>query len=251
MLVVALLPLLGLLVWQAVVVVAEPAPWLLPSPAGVVRTLIDEHSRLWYHAQPTLRATLLGFGIATISGLMIATAISLSRAIDAAVYPWVVALQAIPLLTLAPPLTVWLDYTTTQVVLATAVCIFPVIVSAVDGLRTGDPQRARALRTLGAGPAWTWRHVTLPAALPSLFSGLRMAAVYSVSGAVVAEYVGSDRGLGYLTEFATAQFQTDVAFAAITWLGAIGVGLFLLVNLVERIALPYRHRATQPRWRRS
>ncbi len=108
----------------------------------------------------------------------------------------------------------------------------------------------RAARTLGAGRAWTFTHVTLPAALPTLFSGLRMAAVFAVTGAVVAEYVGADRGLGYLSEFSTAQFQTARSFAAIALLAVIGMAFFGAVGLVERLVLPHRRHAVRPNWRR-
>ena len=247
----ALLPAAGLLAWQAVIWIFAPRPWLLPTPAQVADVLWNERSRMWFHAEATLRATVTGLALAIVVGLLLAAAISASRVADRVIYPWVIALQAVPLLTLAPPMTVWLDYSTTQVVLAMVVCVFPVIVSGVDGLRSGDPQLVRMSRTLGASRAWTWRHVALPGALPSLMSGLRMAAVFSVSGAVVAEYVGGERGLGYLTEIASAQFETAVAFAAIAWLAAIGIALFLLVCAGERLLLPHRFRSTRPTRRSS
>jgi ABC-type nitrate/sulfonate/bicarbonate transport system permease component len=247
----AVLPAAGLLAWQAVIWIFAPRPWLLPTPAQVSGVLWNERGRMWFHTEATLRATVTGLALAMIVGLILAAAISASRVVDRAVYPWVIALQAIPLLTLAPPMTVWLDYTTTQVVLAMVVCVFPIIVSGVDGLRSGDPQLVRMARTLGASRAWTWRHVALPGALTSLMSGLRMAAVFSVSGAVVAEYVGGERGLGYLTEIASAQFETAVAFAAIAWLAVMGIALFLVVCAVERLLLPHRFRSTRPTRRSS
>jgi ABC-type nitrate/sulfonate/bicarbonate transport system permease component len=245
----ALLPLLGLLVWQAVVTIAAPRPWLVPSPADVAAVLRDEHARLWFHAQATIGTTLLALALAAVLGVLLAMAVAASRALDRAVYPWVVASQAIPVLAVAPVLAIWFDYRTAQLAVATLVCVFPVVVTGVDGLRGGDPQAARTVRTLGAGRGWTWRHVTLPAALPAMFSGLRMAAVFAVTGAVVAEYVGADRGLGYLTEIATAQFETALAFAAIALLGLLGIALFALVGVAERLVLPHRHHPTRPRWR--
>jgi len=170
--------------------------------------------------------------------------------VDRALYPWLVASQAIPVLAVAPLVAVWLDYGPAQVMVAFVIAFFPVVVTGVDGLRGADPAYALTLRTLGAGPGWTFLRVTLPGALPSLFSGLKMAAVFAVTGAVVAEYVGADRGLGYLSEFSTAEFQTVRSFAAIAWLAAIGVAFFGLVALAERLALPHRHRSVRPPWRR-
>jgi ABC-type nitrate/sulfonate/bicarbonate transport system permease component len=244
-----LLPLGGVAAWQLVAWLADPRPWLLPSPLDVLRTMAAEHDRLWFHAQGTIRGSLLGLALALAAGLALAVGISASRALDRAVYPWVVASQAIPILAVAPLFPIWLDYGPSQLLVAALIAFFPIVVTGVDGLRAVDPEIARTLRTLGAGRLWVWRHATFPAALPALFSGLRMAAVFSVTGAVVAEYVGADRGLGYLSEIATGQFQTDVVFACIAWLGAIGVALFGLVTLAERLVLPYRYRSTRPRWR--
>jgi ABC-type nitrate/sulfonate/bicarbonate transport system permease component len=169
--------------------------------------------------------------------------------VERAVYPWLVASQAIPILAVAPLVAIWLDYGTAQVMVAFVIAFFPVVVTGVDGLRGVDPAMARALRTLGSGRAWTFWRVTFPAALPTLFSGLKMAAVFSVTGAVVAEYVGADRGLGYLSEFSTAEFRTDRSFAAIALLALIGMAFFAAVGLAERLALPHRHHAARPRWR--
>ena len=123
------------------------------------------------------------------------------------------------------------------------------VVTGADGLRAVDPDLGRAMRTLGATLGWVFCHVALPGALPALFSGLKLAAVFSVTGAVVAEYVGADRGLGYLAEFTTAQFRTAESFAAILLLGVIGVAFFGAVALAERLAMPHRHHPVRPSWR--
>ena len=245
------LPLLGLAAWQGAAWLFHPRPWLLPSPAAIARTLVDERSRLWFHALATIEETLLGLAVAVAAGVLLAVLIAASRAAERTVYPWVVASQTVPILALAPLLGIWLDYGTAQVFVAALFSFFPVVVNGVAGLRAADPELGRALRTLGASRAEVWRRATLPAALPSLFAGIRMAAVFAVTGAVVGEYVGADRGLGYLSEIATAQFQTVLTFACVAWLAAIGVALFALVSLVERVALPYRRHDVLPRRRRS
>jgi ABC-type nitrate/sulfonate/bicarbonate transport system permease component len=243
------LPLAGILIWFLVDVLARPPSWMLPSPQAVASTLWSEHDRLWFHAQATIGQALLGLALAVVVGLAIAVVISASRAADLAIYPWVVASQAVPILAIAPIIAVWLDYGAAQVAVAFIICVFPVIVTGVDGLRSTDPQLGRVALSLGASRMWVWRRVTLPAALPALFSGLRLAAVFAVTGAVVAEYVGADRGLGYLTEISTSQFETQVAFAAIAWLAVIGIALFAAVSGLERLALPHRHHSVRPAWR--
>jgi len=244
------LPLLGLFVWQLVVWLAAPEPWLLPSPADVAAVLWDERERMWFHARATIASAGLGFVLAAVLGTALAVALASSRILERTLHPWLVASQAIPILAVAPLVAVWLDYGVTQVMVAFLIAFFPVVVTGVDGLRGVDPALAGTLRTLGAGRRQVFLRVTAPAALPSLFSGLKLAAVFSVTGAVVAEYVGSDRGLGYLSEFSTAQFRTDRSFAAVALLGVIGVAFFAGVALIERLALPHRHRSTRPSWRK-
>lgn len=244
-----LLPLLGLVAWQLTVWLAAPEPWMLPSPRAVGEVLWEDRSRLWYHARATIGAAALGFALAAVAGGVLAVGVAFSRALELTLYPWLVASQAIPILAVAPLVAVWLDYGVARVMVAFVIAFFPVVVTGVDGLRAVDPDLTRALRTLGAGRLWLFRNVTLPGALPALFSGLKLAAVFSVTGAVVAEYVGADRGLGYLTEFTTAQFRTAESFAAVLLLGVIGVAFFLLVAAAERLALPHRHRSVRPAWR--
>jgi ABC-type nitrate/sulfonate/bicarbonate transport system permease component len=246
---VLLLPLAGLALWQAVVWLASPRDWLLPSPADVAEVLWDERSRLWFHAQATIAEAAVGFALAASLGFALAVVIVGSRRVEAAVYPWLIASQAIPILAVAPIVAVWLDYGAAQVMVAFVVSFFPVVVTGVDGLRGVDPALGRAARTLGASRPWAFWRVRVPAALPSLFSGLRMAAVFAVTGAVVAEYVGADRGLGYLSEFSTAEFRTDRSFAAIALLALIGLAFFAAVGVAERLALPHRRHAVRPSWR--
>ena len=237
--------------WQLVIWLVSPREWLLPSPGAVAEVLWLDRGRFWFHAQATIVESAVGFTLAAIIGVLLAIAIVGSPAVERTIYPWLVASQAIPVLAVAPLVAIWLNYGTAQVMVAFVIAFFPVVVTGVDGLRGVDPAMARALRTLGAGPCWTFRHVTAPAALPSLFSGLRMAAVFAVTGAVVAEYVGADRGLGYLSELSIAEFRTARSFAAIGLLAAIGVAFFAAVGVAERLTLPHRRHSIRPRWRRT
>lgn len=243
----AILPALGLVVWEAAVAVMQPAVWLLPAPHDIAGTLATEHDRLWFHAQATLQTAIIGLALAAVAGLALAAAISASRVVERTVYPWIIASQTVPVLAVAPLLGIWVGYGAAQLLVVTIFCFFPIVVTGVDSLRAGRPELTAAARSLGAGPLEIWRRVTFPAALPALFSGLRLAAVFAVTGAVVAEYVGADRGLGFLTEFATAQFETVLTFAAVVWLAVLGVAAFGLISFTERLAMPWRHRSTRRR----
>ena len=240
------LPLLLVLLWQVSAWIVQPREWILPSPATIASTGWDVRERLWYHAQWTILITIVGFALATVVGCLLAAMIARSRIAGLMLYPWIIVSQTIPLVALAPLLVLWMPDFGAMVTLAALISIFPVIVAGVDGLRSTDPELIRAVRTLGASPGWTWWHVRVPAALPRLFTGLKLAAVFAVTGAVVGELVASDRGLGALTRLSAGQFETPVTFAAVVILALIGIAMFLIVATAEWAALPYLRRGTRP-----
>lgn len=238
--------ILGLLaVWETVVRVREVPAWLLPPPSAVAATLVAERGLLFQHSLATLSAVLVGFGLAIVAGVLLAVAVDQSPVLDRAVYPLIVASQTVPVPALAPLLLIWFGYGLLPKVLVTAlIAFFPIVVNTVEGLRSPDPELIAMMRTFGAG-RWTRFHmIKLPAALPYLFTGARIGAAVAVIGAVFGELVGSQAGLGYLLTRAMAQFQTERVVAAIFLLSIMGLGLFGLVALLERLLLPWRRFTT-------
>ncbi len=232
---------LALGVWEGWVRLAGTPAWLLPPPSAVARTLVDDRALLLRHARVTLAEVLLGFALALAAGVLLAVLIDASATVERAVYPLVVASQTVPVPALAPLLLVWFGYGLLPKVLVTAlVAFFPIAVNTVDGLRATDRDALRLLRTLGAGRWARFRLAKLPSALPSLFSGARVGVAVSVIGAVFGELVGASEGLGYLTTRAAADFLTARVMAAVAVLAAMGIGLFALVALAERLLLPWR-----------
>ena len=240
------LPLILVLVWQVATWVFSPREWILPSPAAVARAGWDAADRLWYHAQWTILITVLGFALAAVVGSLLATLIARSRIAGLMLYPWIIVSQTIPLVALAPLLVLWMPEFGAMVTLAALISIFPVVVAGVDGLRGTDPEVLRAVRALGASDGWAWWHVRVPAAMPRMFTGLRLAAVFAVTGAVVGELVASERGLGALTRLSAGQFETPLTFAAVVILALIGIAMFALVALAQWLCLPYLRRGTRP-----
>ena len=156
--------------------------------------------------------------------------------------PLLVASQTVPIMALAPLLVIWFGYgAASKVVVVALVCFFPIVVNLVDGLRSVDPDLVRLLRTMGASGRQILMLVEVPAALPYLLSGLKVAASVSVIGAVIGEWVGAQSGLGYLMIRSASQFQTARVFAIIVVLAAMGLGLFWFVGLLERRLLAYRN----------
>jgi ABC-type nitrate/sulfonate/bicarbonate transport system permease component len=243
---VALPPLLLLLAaltaWELYVDLARVPDFLLPGPLAILRSAIDDRDLLLQNALPTLRIAVFGFGLAVIVGTGLGVLIHMSRAIERSLYPIVIASQTVPALALAPVLVVLFGYSITpKLVIVALVCFFPITVNVVDGFKSVDPDLVRLVRSLGAGRWKLFRTVEWPAALPFLFSGAKVAVTYSVVGALFAEYVGSFEGLGHLMTERQSQFDIEGLFAAMGVLTLIGVGLFALVSVAERLLLPWYH----------
>ena len=215
--------------------------YILPAPSRIATLLVTERALLASEAAVTLLEIFLGFGIAFVMGIGLALLIFASRTVERAVYPLVIASQTVPVFAIAPLLIVWLGYgMLSKVAMAALIVFFPIVVNTVDGLRAADPDIINLLLILGATPAQVLVKIRAPAALPFVFSGIRIAVATSVIGAVIGEWVGATQGLGFLMIHANAQLHVDLVFAAITVLSLMAVGLFLAVSGVEWLALPWR-----------
>jgi putative hydroxymethylpyrimidine transport system permease protein len=216
-------------------------PFLVPSPAEVATVLWEDRSLLADNAWVTLREILLGFLCAAVLGITLAVAIHLSETLRRSLYPLLVASQTIPIVAVAPILVVWLGYgIEPKLVVIAVVSFFPITVSAVDGLRSVDPEAIKMMRTLDASRAQVLLRVEAPAALPNLFSGMRIAAVFAPIAALFAEWVGSSSGLGHLILQDNGQLETARVFASVTVLIAIALALFGLIALAERRVVRWR-----------
>ncbi len=229
-------------IWELCVRLFDIKAWLLPSPSAIATALVQDAGLLARHSWVTLEEVIVGFVVALICGVSLGVGIALSRTVERSLYPFVIASQTIPIIVIAPLLLIWFGYgLTPKIIVVALIAFFPLAVNTVDGLKSVDPDTVNLLRTLGASRLQILLKAQLPTALPYLFSGARVAVAVSVIGAVIGEWVGSSEGLGYLMIRSKPQFLTERVFAAITLLSAMGVGLFLLVGLVERLAIPWSH----------
>jgi ABC-type nitrate/sulfonate/bicarbonate transport system permease component len=227
--------------WEIGVRVDDTPRWLLPRPSDIARELVESRALLWRHTWTTLQEVLAGYALAVVLGVLLAVVIASSRVVERALYPAIVASQAVPIIALAPILLIWFGYgMTPKVIVVVLTCFFPIAVAMVDGLRAAETDTLALLRSMGAGRWQVLRIVRVPAALPHLFSGLRIAAAVSVIGAIVGEWVGASEGLGYLMTRSSAQFQTARLFAAVLIAALLGVALFVTVALAERVLVPWR-----------
>ena len=231
--------------WQAWVDLRGVPDYLLPAPTDVATTLWDERSSLFSDAVHTFAEMLAGFAVAIVSGLAVATLMHRWQTLRRALYPLLTATQSIPLVALAPLLVVYLGFgLAPKLVIIALVCFFPITVGAVDGFEGVDPEYRRMMRTLHASESAIFRRVEFPAALPSIFSGARVAASYTAIAALFAEFVGSSAGLGFTIRQADDQFDTALIGAAVLLLALLALILFWGVGLVQRVVAPW---SRQPR----
>ena len=229
-----------IILWEGYVRIFDVQKWLLPAPSQIGVALFQDAGLLWRHTGVTVLEIVVGFGLALASGVLLATAIGMSRTLERALYPFIIASQTIPIIVIAPMLLIWVGYgLAPKVIVVALISFFPIVVNMVDGLASVDRDMIRLMRTLGANRWQIFLKVRVPASLPYLFSGVRVAIAVSVIGAVIGEWVGSSEGLGYLMLRSKPQFLTERVFAAIVILSALGVALFASVGIAERLAIPW------------
>jgi putative hydroxymethylpyrimidine transport system permease protein len=229
------------LIWEAVSHWFGIPDYVLPSLDRIWRTGVNSWSGTLASATwVTTKEVLLGFLLAVVVAIVLAFALHSSRIVRNAVYPLLIGSQAVPIVVIAPVLAIIFGYSITpKLIVVALICFFPIVVNTIDGLASVDPDLLRVMRTLDGSRWATLRRVEAPAALPSMFSGLRIAATYAPIGAVFGEYAGSQNGLGYVMIQAIPQLQTDLVFAAIFILTAEAILLFIAVSVLERITCPW------------
>ena len=229
--------------WQGIASLDSVDDLLLSSPVETADALRDDWSLLMDNARVTLVEVLVGLAISVTAGVAFAIGMHLSRTLREAAYPLLVASQAIPIVVLAPIFVLAFDYGIgPKVAIVALICFFPITVNVLDGLRSVDAELLKLMRSFGASRLASLRKVELPAALPSFFSGLRVAATVSVIGAVFGEWAGADEGLGRLVLLGNDQLQTPRVYAGCLILTLMAVALFALTTLAERVACPWNRK---------
>lgn len=226
-----------LVAWELAVRLLEVPPWLLPAPSKIALRF-GRTQDLAYHTGLTLLEAGLGFAISAVLGLALSAGIANSRFLERGLFPYVIVSNAVPIIAIVPLLNIWLGFgITTKIVIAAIITFFPIVTNTTRGLKSADARILDLMHSINATGPQVFFKVQLPSALPFIFAGFRIAASLSLVGAVVAEFYGADRGLGYLVITAATQLRTDLLFVAIIVLAAIGVTTFWLFGLLERRAL--------------
>ena len=227
-------------VWEMIARITNLPMYLLPKPTDIIASLYENWMLLVVNGGVTLTEILFGFVIAVLLGVPLATMIAHSPTVDRAIYPLIVGSQTIPKAAIAPLLLAAFGYgLTPKVTIVAMMSFFPIVINSVVGFKSASPEMLHLAYCTGATQMQIFWLFRLPQAFPSIFAGMKLAAVLSVIGAVVAEFVGAQSGLGYVILVAGSNFRMDQQFAAIIFLSAMGMILFWAIGFAERKVLPW------------
>jgi NitT/TauT family transport system permease protein len=233
--------LLALLVlWELAVEVFDIAPYLAPKPTEIVAELDRNWPVIQDNIRPTVEEIVLGFLLSIAVGVPLAVAIVGSTFFEKTLYPILVASQTVPKVALAPLFVVWFGFgQTPKVLIAFLVAFFPIVIDTAVGLRSVPGEMIDLARSSGASRTALFWKIRMPYALPNFFAGLKVAVTLAVIGAVVGEFLGADKGLGYLLVIANGQLDTTLLYTDIIVLAVIGIVSFLIVDVIERLTIPW------------
>jgi len=223
-----------LIIWQILCNIGVFETWLLPSPFMIIQELYSSKFFLLEHTFTTAIEVILGLSFAMIFGTFIGFFMSGYKFLERSILPYVIASQVIPIFALAPILIVWFGAgIISKIIVVFLISFFPIVIGVFDGLKTNSNDMENMLRTMGANNAQIFKILKIKLALPSFFSGVKVASVSSVIGAVVAEWIGSKSGLGWIMKVSGPLFQTERVFASIVILSIFASILFLGVKFLE------------------
>jgi NitT/TauT family transport system permease protein len=235
-----LLLILIVVAWDLAIRIFRIPAYQIPAPADVVAVLWHDWPELMSQAWPTTYATVCGFLLSALFGIPAAMLIAGSKTVESYVYPLLVFSQSIPKIAIAPLFVVWFGFgLIPKVISAFLLGFFPVVVSAVQGFKSVDPDMVDLARAMQGSRFQVFCAVNLPHAMPAIFSGLKVSVTLAVVGAVVGEFVGSNSGIGYVMQRSIGTFDLPTMFAALVILAMLGVILFWIVDRIERLVIPW------------
>jgi NitT/TauT family transport system permease protein len=236
---------LGLMVvvtvaWELAIKLFHVPTFVLPAPSAIVRQLIESRARLASAAMSTAVEILLGFVLAALTGIAIALVIVRFERFGRALYPLIVLFQNVPKVALAPIFILWFGFDLApKIVLIVVIAFFPVAIDMLAGLQSVEPSFVALMESVGASRGKVLMRVRIPHSLPYLMAGLKVAITFSVIGAIVGEFAGANQGLGYVIEFASTQLDTPLIFAALVVVSVLGLAFYYIVELAERVLVPW------------
>ena len=226
--------------WAAIKIFSIPA-YLLPGPGGVFTRLVTDASLLWTHSQVTLTEILLGFGLTVVTAIPLGLVIALSPLAKQLVYPPLMLLHLVPKIAVAQLFLVWLGFgIESKVLLTVLMTFFPLLLASISGFQILDDRLLYLTRSMGATSWQTFRFLRFPAALPVIFSGIKTSATIAATAAIVAEFVGANKGLGYVLLRGTSTMDIELVFAVLVVLTLVGIAVNYVVEICEWAMTPWQ-----------
>lgn len=217
--------------------------YMLPSPLDVAKAFINNFTIMLKQSSVTLQEAVYGLGIGVVLAFAVASLMDRFEYLNKALYPILVLSQTIPTIAIAPLLVLWMGFgMAPKITLVVVTTFFPISIGLLEGFQSADSDEINLMRSMGAGRLQIFRHIKLPSAMPSFFSGLKISASYAIVGAVISEWLGGFEGLGvYMTRVKKA-YAFDKMFAVIVFISVISLCLMVLVNIIEHLAMPWNKR---------
>ena len=234
------------LLWEVACRTFHVPDFVLPTPSMIIDKIIGSWRLLLVNGLVTAEEIVLGFGLSVAIGIPLAVLAVYSRIFERVAFPFMVSLQTIPKVALAPILVMWLGYgILPKIMVAFLISFFPIVIGAVVGMRSTEKEMIYLVQSMGANELTTFLKIRLPRALPSIFGGLKVGMGQAVVGATVGEFIAAESGLGYLQLISQVRLDTTLLFAAVVVLSLLGVLLFNIVAWIERLALPWNRLRTE------
>lgn len=232
-----------IVIWWLTIVVFKIPAYLLPPPQDVLPRLWAARETLWNHTLVTLEEIILGFALSVVTAIPLGLLIALSPAAKRMLYPMLVFIQLVPKIAIAPLFVVWIGFgPTSKVMLTLLLTFFPLLLASIAGFQILDERFLYLTRSMGASGWQTFRYLRFPSALPVIFGGLKTSATIAATAAIVAEFVGANKGLGYVLLQAIGSLDTTYVFAILFVMTVIGLGLNSIVEVTEYFMTPWRRR---------
>lgn len=227
-------------IWEIISRTGSVPSYILPAPSMIIYSLFSNFSLMGRHILVTVYETLVGFIISVFLGIIIAIIMDGLPFVKKVIYPLLITSQTIPIITLAPLFIIWFGYGyLPKIIIVILICFFPISINLLQGLGSVDIELINLLKSMGASKYQIYKIVKLPASLPSLFSGLKIAATYSIMGATIGEWVGGKDGIGVFMLRAKYSFATDKVFGAIIIITVLSICLLKLIEFIERKSMPW------------
>lgn len=230
-----------LCIWEVLVRLLHVDAYTLPAPSAIFKSFFNDFSTYHVHLYPTLLLVVLGIICSILCGISVAIILRLIPGLHEYIYPLLIMSQNVPVIVIAPLLVIWFGFgILPKLIVITLVCFFPITVSLLEGFNETDKELEKYMKMMGATRLERFKKLEWPNSMPYFFNGLKIAGTYSVMGAIISEWLGSDKGLGKFMLIAQRAFQVDQVFVAIVWIIIFAMVIYLVIYIIQRIVLRWQ-----------